>query len=330
MDEGTAPVEVLRACGHTPGSGLAVPVGRQHKVNAPCGEQERKYFGLGAHGLVPVIIPLPLNSLIQITCVQPLLGIGDPLHDSWVDLHDDIRTVHRDPRLRDAVAIAPEGICIRSERIVAFVLKLLCCVLHLSPVRYDCSDFFRIVSAEDFFRNVTTIDQQARAALPCGSALYAVRIRSHDLGIFILICQILVRINTEVGERHSDVNVLVGILHDIVRLGQEQIHFVVSGSTILSQKSLIKLLLIYSVRVRIYDPMNLAAISEIRDCAIIGSMVNFVIHCFHTGLELVIPAVDVYDFTFLPGNGFTPTGSCRTAGTAAARSEQTGQHQRSQ
>ena len=66
---------------NAPGAHVAIPVGTQHEVNAPGGEQEGEDTGLGAHGLVPVVIPLTLDGLVQIAGIQPGLGGLDPVRD---------------------------------------------------------------------------------------------------------------------------------------------------------------------------------------------------------------------------------------------------------
>ena len=80
-------LDVLGVVGaHTAVDIGAAPVAFRGRIgNAPGGEQEGEDTGLGAHGLVPVVIPLTLDGLVQIAGIQPGLGGLDPVRDLLIN-----------------------------------------------------------------------------------------------------------------------------------------------------------------------------------------------------------------------------------------------------
>ena len=120
MDVGTTPVIFLWRVRNCPVAGLSIPVRIQHKVNAPCRKQECKNLGLGAHGLIPVIIPLTLDVAVQITGIQPFLRIIHPVNDFLIYFDGGISRLN--PGFINTVAVQTERIRIGCKGIISFCL----------------------------------------------------------------------------------------------------------------------------------------------------------------------------------------------------------------
>ena len=233
MDIGATPVIFHRGIGDSPSTHVAIPVGTQHEVNAPGGEQEGEDTGLGAHGLVPVVIPLTLDGLVQIAGIQPGLGGLDPVHDLLI--HNDGVRAGSNPGLGNAVAVGTEGVGVGSEGVVALGLQSGSGGLHGSPVLTQSADFGGVIGAESIQSDVTTVNQQTGAALPGGASLHAVLVGSGGLSEGVLVGQIHVGVNAQRGQRDGDISLSIGVLVDVVRLGQEKVDLAVGIGAALIQ-----------------------------------------------------------------------------------------------
>ena len=219
VDVGTAPVVGHRRVAHSPGAIDAVPVGGQREVDAPRRQQEGKYLGGRTHRLVPVIVELALDSLVEIAGVQPFLGGFDPVHDH--------------------VAIHAEGVGVGGEGEVSLGLELLSGLLEGVPVLDLLADHGGVVGAEDVLGDVAPVDKQTGAALPGGAALHAVLVGGRRLGERVLVGQVGVRVDAQVGQRHGHVGV---------------------GGGGLVQQSFVQFLLVDAVLVGVDDPVDLGAV----------------------------------------------------------------------
>src|SRR5699024_4579155 len=119
------------------------------------------------------------------------------------------------PGLADAVAVQAEGVGVGGQRIVALGLQLLGARLEGIPVLDLFADGRRVVGAEGVQGDVPAVDQQAGAALPCGAALHAVGVRGGGLGEGVLVGQVGVGVDAQVGQGHGHVGRGVGILKDV-------------------------------------------------------------------------------------------------------------------
>ena len=321
MDVGTAPVVFLRGIGDAPGAGLAVPVGVQGEVDAPGRQQEGKDLGGGAHGLVPVIVPLALDGLVEVAGIQPFLGILDPVHDLGVHLDGGLTGSH--PRLRDAVAVQAEGVGVGSEGVVALGFQFLGGGLQGVPVLDLFAHSGGIIGAEDVLGDVPAVDQQARAALPGGTALHTVLVGRGGTGKGVLVGQVGVGVNAQIGQRHGHVSVGIGVFKDVVGLRQEDVHLVVRGGGSLVQQGFIQLLLVDPVLVGVDDPVDLGAVFQGGDGAVGRGALHLGVNGFQPGAEFVVPAVDVDDGA-LCGSRLTAglAGGIGSTGCAAAAGSQ--------
>ena len=318
MNVGTTPVIFLRGIGHAPHSAFAIPVGIQSKVDAPCRQQESKHLGGGAHGLIPVIIPLTFNRLIEISRIQPFLGIIDPVHDLRIYLNRSLTSSH--PRSGDAVAIQSEGIRIGGKRKVTLRLQFFCSSLQSIPVLNLFAYCYGIISTENILGNIAAIHQQAWAALPGRTALYAILVRSSGLGKLILVSQISCRINAQILQRHSYICIRIGVFEHIIGFRKENIHLIIVCSRCLIQQCLVQLLLIHTILIGIDDPVDLRSILELGNSTIRRSTFYFRVDGLQTGTEFIVPAIDIDDRTFRRSTVAYSTAGCTCSGAA------TGQH----
>ena len=148
-------------------------LGARVKSMPQAGSRKANTLEAGTHGLVPVVVELALDRLVQVAGVQPFLGIADPVHDLLV--HFD-RPSRRGPPTDwlDAVAVQAEGVGVGSEGVVALGLQLGGGGLEGVPVLDLFAHGGGVIGTEDVLRNIPPVDQKARAALPGGAALDAV------------------------------------------------------------------------------------------------------------------------------------------------------------
>ena len=322
VDVGAAPVVLLRRSSDGPGALGPVPVGRQGKVDAPGRQQEGEHLGGRAHGLVPVVVELALDGLVQIAGVQPLFRVADPLHDLGVDL-DGALAFHA-PGLTDAVAVQAEGVCIGGKGEIALGFQLFGGGLQGIPILGLFAHSGGVVGAESVQGDVPAVDQQAGAALPGGAALHAVGVRSGGLGEGVLVGQVGVGVDAQVGQGHGHVRSGVGVFVNVVRLGQEDVHLVVGGAGGLVQQGLVQLLLVDAVLVGVDDPVDLGAVLQGGDGAVGRGALHFGVDGFQPGAELVVPAVDVDDLALCRGAAARRRAGRGRGITAAARGQQAG------
>src|SRR5699024_2129922 len=154
-------------------------------------------------------------------------------------------------------AIHTEGVGVGGEGEVSLGLELLSGLLEGVPVLDLLADHGGVVGAEDVLGDVAPVDKQTGAALPGGAALHAVLVGGRRLGERVLVGQVGVRVDAQVGQRHGHVGVGVGVLIHIVGLGQEDVNLVVRRGGGLVQQSFVQFLLVDAVLVGVDDPVDL-------------------------------------------------------------------------
>ena len=183
-----------------------------------------------------------------------------------------------------------------------------------------------IVGAEGVQGDVPAVDQQAGAALPGGAALHAVGVGSGGLGEGVLVGQVGVGVDAKVGQGHGHVGRSVGVFEDVVGLRQEDVDLVVGRGAALVEQGLVQLLLVDAVLVGVDDPVDLGAVLQGGDGAVVRGAHHLGINGFQAGAELVVPAVDV-DYLALgrsAAGGFAGAAGCGGGVTAAAGCQQAG------
>ena len=214
---------------------------------------------------------------LGVALVGELLSLGHPGLDGVVDLQVVV-LIH--PRSGNVVGEHTVGSGLGSGHVVALGLGLSGHVVELAPVGQGGLDFGGIIGAQNVLGDGTAVNQSSGAALEGNALNGAVGIGSglHSVSVSV----------GEIGDaqRLDILGVIgVGVLLDVVGLGQEQVDLVVIGSGGLSLQGLVQLLLISTAIAGGDDPVY-------------GDTFGNGVVLLEEALELFVPGVDVEDLAF--------------------------------
>ena len=245
-----------------------------------------------------------------------LHGALHPVHHVGVH-HHGLVVFH--PGGGDVVGVDPVGVRPAGVHIVAGGFHLLRGLIELVPVGHGGGHGLRIVGAQDRLGDGAAVDQHAGGGLIAQAPDLAVRGPHGVQGVAVLVGDVRVR-DAQLGDGHGDVGLRVDIFQRVVGLHQVHVHPLVSGDPVLLQQRLVQLLLVDPVLGGVDVPVDLRAVFQVGDGFVVGKVVDLRVVGVEFPLELVVPDVDVEDFTLHARHNI------RTAGTGAAAAQKAQYH----
>ena len=293
-------------------------VAQQGEVDAPSGVEEAEHLTGGA--LIGSPLAVPQAGLVVVALVGVLLGLVHPLHQVLVHGNGGAG----DPGRRDVVGEGAVCIVKAGQHLVALGSSLGSYIVELIPVGQVGLHFGGVIGAQHLLGNAAAVCEQTRGSLPSGAALAAVH-RNDILGVLVLTGQI------GIGQANIllDIQNVVGvhILQSVVSLDQENVDFVIIGSGVLIQQSLVQLVLVVVVLVGVDGPLHGGAVLQGGGGLVGCDLLDLRIVVVEAALELIIPAPDVQHlaaFCGSLGSGCRGSRSCRGSSSAGGRRTTTG------